>query len=70
MMFNIRSILLGTHFLCEAVRRNLSGITAKMPESEIRVNKENKEKKTSENTAVDFLGPSAREGTDTLVDSV
>lgn len=41
-----------------------------MPESEIRVSKENEEKKTSENTAVGFLGPNLRERTDTLVDSM
>lgn len=41
-----------------------------MPESEIRISKENEEKKTSENTAVGFLGPNPRESSDTLVDSM
>ena len=75
MMFSIRSIVLGTLFLCEAARRNIFVATAKqesswkMPESEIRVSKENEEKKISENTEVGFLGPNPRESTDPLVDS-
>lgn len=36
-----------------------------MPESEIRISKENEEKKTSENTAVGFLDQT-RESSDTL----